>query len=145
MVCTFLGHRDCYDLDFVILLNAVEKLIKDGVNTFYVGHQGRFDDMVLKCLIKLYKRYPHITFSVVLAYMPTQKPVTNTYFEYSIYPEGLETCPLRFAIDRRNNWMINKADYCLCYINHSWGGAYKFAQKAKQKGLTIINLGSIKL
>lgn len=27
------------------------------------------------------------------------------------------------------------------YINHTWGGAYKFASMAKKRGLTVINLG----
>ena len=141
MTCTFFGHSECYELDAKIVLVAIEELITKGTYTFYVGHQGHFDSIVLNCLTQLKKKYPHISFSVVLAYLPTQK---NTY-EYSIYPEGIELGPPRFAIERRNKWMIEKSSHCICYINNKWGGAYKFSKKAKLKGLEIINLGSADL
>ncbi len=142
-VCTFFSHSDCYDLDANVLEKAIETLISQGVDTFYVGHQGHFDSLVLRCLKKLKERYPHISFEVVLAYRPTQNAERTPYPGYSIYPEGMENCPPRFAIERRNKWMIEKADCCLCYINHTWGGAYTFAKRAKNKGLTVIHLGNV--
>jgi hypothetical protein len=48
----------------------------------------------------------------------------------------------KFAIERRNRWMIDQSDFLLCYINHTWGGAYKFARLAKRRGKTVINLGN---
>lgn len=145
MVCTFFGHKDCFDLDANILKNAIEELIHKGVNTFYVGHQGHFDGMVLGCLAELKKTYPNISFAVVLAYLPTQKPEYDLYSECSMYPEGQENGHPKFAISRRNKWLIDRADYCVTYITHTWGGAYKFAQRAKKKGRTMVNLGSIEL
>ncbi len=142
MVCTFFGHRDCYGLDEKSLERAIEEMIVKGADTFYVGHQGQFDAMVFACLTRLKDLYPHITFSVVLAYFPTKH---DAYHGYSLYPEGIEVGPPRFAIERRNRWMIAQADYCLCYVNDTWGGAYKFAKQAKKKGLPVINLGSAEL
>lgn len=145
MVCTFFGHSDCYDLDALLLQNTIERLITDGVDTFYVGHQGNFDRMVFSCLLKLRENFPNIVFSVVLAYLPTKKSEYDSYYNFSIYPDGLETVHPRFAIDRRNRWMLEHADYCVCYINHTHGGAYKFACLAKRRGLTVINIGSEKI
>ena len=145
MVCTFFGHSDCYGLDSQVLREAIEKLIMAGVDTFYVGHQGHFDSMAASCLSQLAETYPNISYSVVLAYLPTQKDGRDVYHDCSIYPEGLETVPPRFAIERRNKWMIDNADYCLCYINHTQGGADKFARMAKRKGLVVVNLGSTEL
>ena len=144
MVCTFFGHSDCFDLDSQLLAHTIEELIQKGVDTFYVGHQGHFDRIVLGCLVKLHEKYPHISFSVVLAYLPTQTATGNLYDSYSLYPEIVGTGLPKFAIERRNKWMIEQANYCLCYIQHTWGGAYKFAKLAKKKGLTIINLSIIK-
>lgn len=45
--CTFFGHRECYGLDTAVLQAAIEALIHNGVDTFYVGHQGGFDVLVL--------------------------------------------------------------------------------------------------
>ena len=145
MSCTFFGHRECYGLDEQMLRDAIERLITNGVTTFYVGNQGDFDGMVFRCLTQLEKVYPHISCSVVLAYLPKQKQEYDSYSGYSLYPEGLETVHPRFAIEKRNRWMLEHADYCICYINHTYGGAYKFARMAKRKGLTVINLGSAEL
>ena len=141
-VCTFFGHSDCYRLEAATLRRAIEELIVKGVDTFYVGHQGHFDSMVLVCLTELQKTYPNISFTVVLAYLPTQKTEYDLYSGRSMYPEGLEMGHPRFGIERRNKWMIDHASYCLCYIDHTLGGAYKFARQAKRRGLTVINLGS---
>ncbi|MGM9601317.1 MAG: hypothetical protein ACI3W5_07010 [Faecousia sp.] len=138
MVCTFFGHRECYGLDVGVLKAAIEDLIQQGVDTFYVGNQGDFDSMVYRCLKQLRLAYPHIHVSVVLAYLPTGKREED--MSDTMYPE-IEGHP-RFAIERRNRWMIDASDCCLCYINHTWGGAYKFARQAKRRNLTILNLGN---
>lgn len=144
-ICIFFGHSDCYGLDEKILESAIEEIILKGVDTFYVGHQGDFDCMALKALKTLKEKHPNITYMVVLAYIPTYKPEYDLYHGCSMYPEGLEIGPPRFAIERRNKWLIDCADYCIAYINHSWGGAYKFAKRAKRKGIDISNIGSLDL
>ena len=144
MVCTFFGHRECYDLEAAVLRNAIENLIAQGVSEFLVGHQGQFDAMVRSCLKALQIQYPEIRYSVVLAYLPTEKSPWEDTTD-TMYPEGLEGVHRRFAIEWRNRYLIDSADLCLCCINHGFGGAYKFSQLAKKKGLTVINLGSAAL
>ena len=36
--------------------------------------------------------------------------------------------------------MIEHSDVCLCYITHTWGGAYQAVCLAKRRGLEIVNL-----
>ena len=139
--CTFFGHRDCCGLDKGMLLRAIEDLICQGVETFYVGNEGAFDWSVYSCLKKLRERYPRIRVCVVLAYLPA--PSIEQDMADAMYPP-IEGHP-KFAIERRNRWMIASSDYCLCYINHSWGGAYKFAMLAKGQGLPVVNLGALHL
>ena len=136
--CTFFGHAECYGLDDRALRQAIEELISQGVDTFCVGNQGQFDSTVYSCLKQLRKEYPHIRVCVVLAYLPT---ATSKYDDMAdtMYPE-IEGHP-KFAIERRNRWMIDHSEYCICYINHTWGGAYKFAPKAIRCGKIVINLG----
>ena len=141
-VCTFFGHKDCYGLDQAVVRNAIEDLIKQGISEFLVGNHGQFDGMVFSCLQDLSKDYPEISYSVVLAYLPTHMEAYDIYHGHSFYPEGQEIGPAKFAVERRNRWMIDASDCCLCYINHTWGGAYKFARMAKNRGLRVINLGS---
>ena len=124
---------------------AIEELIRHGVDTFYVGHQGHFDNMVLGCLLELKETFKHWNLSVVLAHLPTKKTEYNLYHGCSIYLDGFETVHPKFAVEKRNKWMVAQSNYCLCYVNQSYGGAYKFACLAKRKDLTIMNIGSEKL
>ena len=141
-VCTFFGHSECYGLNAAVLRNAIEALINQGATEFLVGNHGQFDSMVFSCLRDLRKEHPEISYSVVLAYLPNRKENCDIYHGHSFYPEGLEIGPAKFAIGRRNRYLIDSADICLCYINHTFGGAYKFARMAKNRGLNVINLGS---
>ena len=60
-------------------------------------------------------------------------------FDSIIYPE-IEKTPPRFAILKRNFWMINKADLVIAYVKHSWGGAAKSFNYAKKLNKKFINL-----
>ena len=140
MVYTFFGHRDCYGLSEERVYHAIEALIHKGADMFYVGNQGTFDGMAHRCLKMLKTVYPHMQYAVVLAYLPVQKREFEDLSD-AIYPE-IEGHP-KFAIDRRNRWMIEQSDGCLCYLTHTWGGAYKYACIAKRRGLQIINLGDV--
>jgi uncharacterized phage-like protein YoqJ len=139
-VCTFFGHRDCPEAIRPKLRETLIELIEhDGVDLFYVGNQGAFDAVVRSVLRELTPKYPHISYSVVLAYMPTKR---NEYDDYSdtMLPEGIETVPKRFAISWRNKWMLRQSDYVVTYITHSWGGAAQFAELAERKGRKVINI-----
>ena len=96
------------------------------------------DTMVRRQLEELSKIYP-ITYSVVLAYLPTKK---SEYDDYSntILPEGIETIPKRFAISYRNKWMIKQADIVVTYVTHSFGGAWQFKALTYKQGKIIIEL-----
>ena len=143
MVCTFFGHSECFGLDAAILRSAIEEIIKQGITEFVVGNHGQFDSMVFSCLQELNKEYLEISYFVALAYLPTHKQGYDIYHGHSFYPEGQEIGPAKFAIERRNCYLIDSADICLCYVNHTFGGAYKFARMAKNRGLQVINLSSL--
>ncbi len=138
--CTFFGHRE-YQADIEEKLRAVliDLITNRGVELFYVGNQGRFDAVVRRVLRDLKQEYPQMQYAVVLAYMPG-KP--NEYEDYSdtMLPEGIEAVHPRYAISWRNNWMLQRADFVVTYITHTWGGAAQYAQKAVRSGRTVINL-----
>ncbi len=144
MICTFFGHRDApqdiYNKLEAVLIDLIEN---EQVNIFYVGSQGSFDGMAKKALTNLKAIYPHIKYAVVLAYMP-EKNSTLDYKDYSdtILPEGLERVPPKFAISKRNEWMLNKADFVVTYVKYSVGGAAKFKALAEKKGKNVINLAN---
>ena len=140
-VCTFFGHRDCpASLKPKLRAMVVELIERHGVDRFYVGHQGAFDAMVRAVLLELAEVYPHISYAVVLEQLPSPRDESVWDFSDTIFPEGLETVPPRFAIARRNEWMLRQADFVVTYITHSWGGAAQYAEKAQRQGKRVLNL-----
>lgn len=138
--CTLFGHRECPEEIRPIFTEVLVDLIENhNVDLFYVGNQGRFDTIVRGVLQKLQRKYPHIDYAVVLAYIPEKK---SKYEDFSdtIVPEGIESVPPRFAISWRNNWMLKHSDYIVTYVTHDWGGAYKYAQEAIRQSKHVRNL-----
>ena len=136
--CTFFGHRDCPSSIKGKLHEEIDQLICNrGVDTFYVGTQGNFDRMAYTALKGLRERNSHIKIYRVLAYMPKLGD-TDTYD--TIVPEGIENAHPRYAIVHRNNWMIDRSDYVICYVTRPTGGAYQTVERAKKKGKIMIHL-----
>ena len=142
--CTFYGHHDCSEAIMPELEEVIIDLIeKNDIHEFYVGNHGAFDRMVRNALQKLMRQYPSVRYSVVLAYMPEKAILLDEEDQkHTLLPEGIEYSPKRFAISYRNRWMLDQSEYVICYVNHGWGGAAQFAEKAIRKGKNILNLGS---
>ena len=139
--CTFFGHRDCPEAVRPKLREVLVELIeRHGVDRFYVGRQGAFDAMVRSVLRELTEFYPHISYAVVLERLPGPRDQAMWDFSDTIFPEGLELVPPRFAISRRNLWMLKQADLVVTYVTHGWGGAAQFGEKARRQKKTVINL-----
>ena len=139
MVGTFFGHKDApKEIEPTLRSTLIDLIENKNVNVFYVGNNGNFDTMVRRQLEDLSQTFP-ITYSVVLAYLPTEKNkydnLTNT-----IYPEGLETVPKRFAISWRNKWMIQQSDIVVTHVTHNFGGAWQFKKMAERLNKHVINL-----
>ncbi len=136
---TFFGHKDTPKETEPTLKSTLIDLIENkSADVFYVGNNGNFDSMVRGQLKKLSDIYP-IKYNVVLAYLPDGKNAYNDMTD-TIYPEGLETVPKRFAISWRNKWMIKQADVVITYVTHSFGGAAQFKEQAQKQGKTVIEL-----
>ncbi len=79
---------------------------------------------------------------VVLAYLNSRQ----TYYDSkkTIFPYILERTPKRYAINKRNEYMIKKSQYIICYVNNTFSNAFTFLNLASKQSLNIINLGEYK-
>ena len=138
MICTFFGHHSVTKQLEPTLRSALVDLIENhGVNRVYIGNHGGFDALVARVLKELSATYP-IEFYVVLAYLPEKSDKNDAL---TIFPEGLETVPKRFAISYRNKWMIERADYVVTYVDHEIGsGAAEFKALATRKNKIVLEL-----
>lgn len=138
--CTFFGHRSVpKEIEPKLKDTLIHLIEKEEVSSFFVGNHGGFDKMVWRVLSELKSKYPNICCQVVLAYMPIKK---EGFFKDcdTIYPEGLETVPPRYAITHRNRWMLEQVEYVVTYVTHSTGGAAQFKALAVRKGKVVIQL-----
>ena len=140
MTCCFFGHREVTHNIIDKLTALIKKLItEDGVTEFYVGHQGQFDSMVYSVLKELKAKFPHIRYAVVLAYMPDEH-IKEVYGEDTLFPDGMESVSKKFAISKRNDWMIQQSGFVVCYVHKITGGAAKFREKCVRKKLQVIDI-----
>lgn len=139
MTVTFFGHKDTpKEIEPTLRATLVDLIENHGATEFYVGINGNFDTMVRRQLENLSQTYP-ITYNVVLAYLPTKKSEYDDYTN-TIYPEGIETSPKRFAISYRNKWMVEQSDIVITYVARTYGGAWQFKALAERQGKMVIEL-----
>ncbi|MBR6918699.1 MAG: hypothetical protein IKN38_11005 [Clostridia bacterium] len=142
IACTFFGHRIVSSDLKPKLLNEIKRLITDcNVRLFYVGNNGSFDGMTAYVLNDLINEYD-IDYFIVLSKISEKALCQAPEVErYTIFPEGLEFVPKRYAIIKRNEWMLKRCDYVITYIRNDIGsGAAKFREMAIKKKKTVIEL-----
>jgi uncharacterized phage-like protein YoqJ len=148
MTITFVGHS------LIVSMERVKEMVKKQIRknilasetlTCYLGGYGDFDELCAGACRELKREYGGIEIVYVTPYINLQEQkkmkemIRYGLYDSSIYP-SIENVPLRFAISKRNEWMITNADLIIAYVNHSYGGAYKTIQIAKRKKKKIINI-----
>ena len=143
--CTFIGHKECSEHIKQTLYTTVEYLIAEkNVDTFYVGTHGRFDRFAYEVLCELEGKYK-IDMFVVLAYLNQNKKYVYYDLKKTIFSDVLEKTPLRFAISKRDLYMIGKAQYMISCIDNTFSNAFSFVREAIRKKRIVINLGKYDL
>ena len=148
MVITFVGHS-CLN-NSPRLTEYIEKAIVSSVKDngsvmFYCGGYGDFDNLCARVCRKLQYRYKNCEIALITPYITEshQKKLQALQsahkYDTIIYPP-LEKVPPRFAISKRNEWMIEQADVVIAYVRNSYGGARQTLKYAKRKKKVIINL-----
>lgn len=97
-----------------------------------------FDWLCAAVLQGLKRRHAHIRLILVLPYLNGAMPAEG--YDETVYPP-LESVPRRYAILRRNEWMIQRCDVLVAYVTHGWGGAARTLAYASKKKKTILAYG----
>ncbi len=142
MIVTFCGHSQIADKETIRkrLTDEIHELLRAGYRKFYLGGYGDFDNLAAAVLNELKGAYPDIERLLIIPYI--DREYNTAQYDGTQYPP-LENVPKRFAISRRNKWMIEQASVVIAYVYHNWGGAAKTLDYATKKGLQIINLGGL--
>lgn len=137
MTVTFYGHSKIYQTgDFSKWLDIIlPSLIEGGATTFYLGGYGDFDSLAAAAVRRQKAVYPYITAILVLAYL--NRDTDLSHYDDTTYPP-LENVPPRYAIVRRNEWMVRESDVVISGVTHGWGGAAKTLDYARRKQKIIF-------
>lgn len=139
MTCTFFGHRNADSKTKELLKKHIIILIKERkVDTFYVGNNGNFDYYAQCVLQELKNERSDFKYYVILSYI-NEKALSGDQAA-TLFPEELENCVPRFAICKRNNWLINRSSFLLAYSKHTLSNSSKWIAAAQKRGLKVINL-----
>lgn len=144
MIISFFGHSD-YSTDkkhIELLLSLLKKHLETNEIEFYLGGYGFFDSFSSSfctyCKNLSYKVRKVFVTPYIGSYLDNRKEILVNYDEI-IYPP-LENVPKRFAITKRNEWIIERSDLIIFYVSRNYGGAYNALQYANRKNKPYINL-----
>ncbi|MBR2476664.1 MAG: hypothetical protein IKB50_00840 [Clostridia bacterium] len=136
-VC-FCGHREVIDTKVETRLRLIiEQLITDGADTFLLGGYGEFDRLSAHIVCDLKKKYTYIKSILVIPYI--HQSYDPDLYDYSIFPP-LEHTPPKFAISKRNRYMVEESDVVVAYVNKNYGGAYQTLEYGRKKKKKIISV-----
>ena len=145
MIITFCGHSNCLlgDEEKEKLKQLLIKEIrKNPTCKFYLGGYGAFDSLCLRTLRELKTDFPNIELLFITPYLDknySKLQLAKYYYDDVIFPP-IENVPRKFAILKRNEWMVDSADLVIAYVKYSWGGAAKTLEYAKRKKVPIVNV-----
>lgn len=140
--CFLIGHHDapesvCPQLDAAIDTHIVEY----GVAEFIVGHYGAFDRFATHVLAEAKRRHPMVTLRLLIPYHPSERfAELPDGFDGTLYPDGMESVPRRYAIARANAYIVQRCDYLICYDKYMVGNTHKYANIARRRGVLVTNL-----
>ena len=145
MVITFCGHSNCLFSDEEkekLKQLLIKEIRKNPTCKFYLGGYGDFDSLCLRTLRELKTDFHDIELLFITPYIDknySKLEFAKYHYDDVIFPP-LESVPRKFAILKRNEWMVDSADLVIAYVKYSWGGAAKTLEYAKRKKVPIINI-----
>ena len=145
MIITFCGHSNCLFSDEEkekLKQLLIKEIRKNPTYKFYLGGYGDFDSLCLRTLRELKTDFRKIELLFITPYLDknySKLEFAKSYYDDVIFPP-IESIPRKFAILKRNEWMVDSADLVIAYVKYSWGGAAKTLEYAKRIKKQIINL-----
>ncbi len=147
--CCFTGHRAIPALEIEKLRANVEKkiaaLIVMGVTNFICGGAIGFDTLAAESVIMFRKTNPMVRLIIAVP-CRGQHERWNTYQQKKY--EGIlkQADEVKYLSDsyydgcmqKRNEYMVDKSEYCIAYFRNHAGGTLKTIMYAKEKGMSVI-------
>ena len=149
--CCFTGHRviEYSEQDRLgeTLVAEITQLVNEGFETFYAGGAIGFDTIAAKAVIKVREEYPEISLRLLLPckgqenrWNTKQKQEYNEIMEQADSAEYISENYSVYAMHKRNKALVNRSDFCLCYLGTEKGGTAFTVRYAEENELKLKNL-----
>lgn len=139
MNCTFFGHRDVSDAIKGDLEESILSLIEtERIELFLVGNNGNFDFLVQEVLAGLKREGKDVRFRIVLSRLDEKALSMNQ--KETVFPEELENTIPKFAISKRNEWLIKNASVLIAFVKHRPSSSAVWVERAARRGLAVRNI-----
>lgn len=147
IIVTFIGHRDFHpDRELKMQIQGILSTFEDKQVDFYLGGYGDFDSFAKRCATEYKRTHPSARLVFVTPYIgkwiDRRKEYLQCEYDEILYPQ-LEGVPYRFAINKRNRYMMDVADVVIAYVAVDFGGAYQSLEYARKHNKRIINVADI--
>ena len=147
-VCALTGHRILEEnFEKAALTEALESLIKEGVDTFLNGLAVGFDLVSAETIVQLKNRYPSIRLIGCMPFYGQEKNYSAE--EKKLYTEIVKSCDevivlaehyFKGCFLKRNDYLCENADVLLAYKRSDKGGTAYTVKKFMKKGGKVIFL-----
>ncbi len=143
LICCGFGHRDLFCDISAELRKTVEYLVtQKGVDTFYTGGMGEFDEEFANAVCEAKVKYKHIRIILIKPYFSNELNLNKEYYEARydeviIFEENDRLHP-KAAIGKRNRYMIDNSSFIIGCIHRDFGGAYTALKYAERQGKMVI-------
>ena len=149
--CCFTGHRIMKITPELVqrLRVAIIGVIGMGVAEFYDGGAIGFDMLCAETVIALKAEYSYIKLHLLLPCPPEEqvKVWNNTqtarYREIMQAADSVTVLSEHYTEDcmrRRNERLVEIADFCICYCTNPRSGTGQTVRMAQNKGIQIMNI-----
>ena len=139
--CGFGGRDTSYDI-VPQLRECLEQAIELGCDTFYLGNYGNFDHIMSRETRILKEKYPHIKRVLVIPYATKEIEMNRmyyeTYYDCIILPDKARTVHPKFAIPKKNEWVIDNSDVVITCPASYYGGSRRAEEYAQKKNKIIL-------
>ncbi|WP_159459832.1 SLOG family protein [Scatolibacter rhodanostii] len=152
LACCFTGHRairfDILPRLYTTLLEELDALTVEGYTDFYAGGALGFDTLAAQAVLQKQKSNSQIKLHLIL---PCKNQHANWHnHQQEVYQQILEQASsIKYvsetysveAMRQRNRLLVEKSNYCLCYLNRNRRSGTAFTvQYAKSCHVPVKNL-----
>ena len=144
--CAFTGHRNLEKhITKESLQKEIEKLVKEGIDTFYCGLALGFDMLCAEATVALKESYPYIRLIGCVPCEGQEKYFTKADKErYTFLRSSCDEVVVLFerynpwCFHKRNDYMCERADMALAYLKTDKGGTAYTVRAFERAGKKIV-------